>query len=250
MPITSYSVKEISGTLHDKLNNIQNLDTITLCYLTHILTIHPSQTRIMAASARKRAKEDDRRKKEKVQEEKESAKRLKEETAKKKENEEAKKKDNDDVDREKKREEKVAAANKRKEEEEANETELDKEKDVNTINANGNLETEETGANADENSNKGTTRKKARKERKNSMRDNRAREQDAMLIPTYCRVPHVGNTDYIHTAADNPTINSSIVRFDSYCSHKPHGTSKPHFPSTKGYLPSITSISKIQYILQ
>ena len=72
----------MSGTLHNKLNNIQNLDTITLCYLTHILTIHSSQNCIMAASDSKRAKEDGRRKKDKVQEEKEVAKRLKEETAK------------------------------------------------------------------------------------------------------------------------------------------------------------------------
>ena len=49
---------------------------------------------------------------------------------------------------------------------------------------------------------------------------------------------------------DNPTINSSLVRYDSCCGHKPHGTSKPSFSSTKGYLLSITSISKIQYILQ
>ena len=44
---------------------------------------------------------------------------------------------------------------------------------------------------------------------------------------------------------DNPTINSSIVRYDSNCSHKPSGTSKPNFSSPKGYLPSITSIRKI-----
>ena len=49
---------------------------------------------------------------------------------------------------------------------------------------------------------------------------------------------------------DNPTINSSIVRYDSNCSHKPHGTSKPTFSSTKGYLTSITSIIKIQSIIQ
>ena len=47
---------------------------------------------------------------------------------------------------------------------------------------------------------------------------------------------------------DNPTINSSLVRYDSYWSHKPHGTSKPPFPPPKGYFPSITSISKIQSI--
>ena len=69
--------------------------------------------------------------------------------AKKKENKEAKKKDNENVDREKKQEEKVAAANKRKEEEESNAMEVDKEKDMNIIKANDNLETEETGANAD-----------------------------------------------------------------------------------------------------
>ena len=44
---------------------------------------------------------------------------------------------------------------------------------------------------------------------------------------------------------DNPTINSSIMRYDSNCSHKTRGTSKPTFSSPKGYLPSITSISKI-----
>ena len=105
-------------------------------------------------------------KKEKVQEEKEAAKCLKEETAKNKENEEAKKRDNENVDCKKKREEKVAAANKRKEEEESNAMEVDKEKDVNTIKSNDNLETEETGANADNTSDKETMRKKARKGRK------------------------------------------------------------------------------------
>ena len=49
---------------------------------------------------------------------------------------------------------------------------------------------------------------------------------------------------------DNPTMNSSLVRYDSYYSHKPYGTSEPPFSSTKGYLPSIMSISKIQYIQQ
>ena len=55
---------------------------------------------------------------------------------------------------------------------------------------------------------------------------------------------------YLQRGCDNPTINYSLVRYDSYCSHKPHGTSKPPFSSTKGYLPSITSISKIQSIQQ
>ena len=49
----------------------------------------------------------------------------------------------------------------------------------------------------------------------------------------------------LQQGCDNPTINSSIVRYDSNCSHKPCGTSKPTFPSPKVYLPSITSISKI-----
>ena len=56
--------------------------------------------------------------------------------------------------------------------------EVEKEKDVNTINANDILETEDTGANADDTSNKGTMRKKARKERNKARRDKRAREQD------------------------------------------------------------------------
>ena len=59
------------------------MDTITLCYLTHNLTIHTSQICIMAAHASKRAKEDDRQKKEKVQEKKEASKRLKEDMEKK-----------------------------------------------------------------------------------------------------------------------------------------------------------------------
>ena len=83
------------------------------------------------------------------------------------------------MDREKKREEKVAAANKQKEEEEANSMGVDKEKDVNTINANDNLETEETGANADDTSDKGTMMKKAGKESKKASKDKRSREQDA-----------------------------------------------------------------------
>ena len=36
---------------------------------------------------------------------------------------------------------------------------------------------------------------------------------------------------------DNTTISSSLVGYDSYCNHKTHGTSKPDFSSTKGYLP-------------
>ena len=40
--------------------------------------------------------------------------------------------------------------------------EVDKDKDVNTINANDNLETEDTGANADNTRNKGTMNKKGR----------------------------------------------------------------------------------------
>ena len=56
--------------------------------------------------------------------------------------------------------------------------EVEKEKDVNTIKANENLETEETGANADNTSDKGSMRKKARKERNKARKDKRAREQD------------------------------------------------------------------------
>ena len=57
-----------------------------------------------------------------------------------------------------------------------NEMEVNKEKDVNTINANDNLETEETGANANDTSNNGTMRKKASKERKKAGSDKRERE--------------------------------------------------------------------------
>ena len=41
-----------------------------------------------------------------------------------------------------------------------------------------------------------------------------------------------------------------LVRYDLYCSHKPYGTSKPPFPSTKGCLPWITSIRKLLSIQQ
>ena len=83
------------------------------------------------------------------------------------------------MDREKKREEKVAAANKRKEEEESNAMEVDKEKDMKIIKANDNLETEETGTNANDTSDKWTMRKKERKGGKKARKDKRAREQDA-----------------------------------------------------------------------
>ena len=112
--------------------------------------------------------------------------------AKKKENEEANKKDIENVDREKKREEKVAAANKRKEEEESNAMEVVKDKDMKTIKANDNLETEETGANANDTSNKGTMRKKASKERRKARRDKRAREQDANTDETLVHSPPSG----------------------------------------------------------
>ena len=46
---------------------------------------------------------------------------------------------------------------------------------------------------------------------------------------------------YLQRGCDNPTL----VGYDSNCSHKPRGTSKPTFSSPKGYLPSFTSISKI-----
>ena len=49
----------------------------------------------------------------------------------------------------------------------------------------------------------------------------------------------------LQRGGDNPTINSSLVRYDANCNHKPRGTSKPTFSSPKGYLPSSTSISKI-----
>ena len=78
------------------------------------------------------------------------------------------------------------------EEEEANAMEVDNEKDMNTINANNNLETEETGANADDTSNKGTMRKKARKERKKASRDKRAREKGANTDETPVHSPSSG----------------------------------------------------------
>ena len=45
----------------------------------------------------------------------------------------------------------------------------------------------------------------------------------------------------LQRGGDNPII----VGYDSNCSHKTCGTSKPTFSSPKDYLPSFTSISKI-----
>ena len=70
--------------------------------------------------------------------------------------------------------------------------EVDKEKDVNTINANENLETEETGANADNTSDKEIMRKKPRKGRKKVRKDKREREQDANTDETPVHSPPSG----------------------------------------------------------
>ena len=67
--------------------------------------------------------------------------------------------------------------------------EVDKEKGVNIINASDNLETEETGANDDDTSDKETMRKKARKGRNKARKDNRAREQDANMDETPVHSP-------------------------------------------------------------
>ena len=132
--------------------------------------------------------------------------------AKKKENEEAKKKDNENVDREKKREEKVVAANKQKEEVEANVIKVDNKKDVNTIKANDNLETEETGSNADDTSDKETMRKKARKGRKKARKDKRAREQDANTNETPVHSPPSG----LQRATYRFVLPRSALKFDDY----------------------------------
>ena len=73
-----------------------------------------------------------------------------------------------------------------------------------------------------------------------------------LFVNLVCQNPSPYTEIFLHRLSlclkwgyDNPTINSSIVRYDSNCSHKPRGTSNPTFSSPKGYLPSITSISKI-----
>ena len=48
----------------------------------------------------------------------------------------------------------------------------------------------------------------------------------------------------LQQGCDNPTINSSLVIYDSYCIHKPHGTSKPTFSSPKGYFPQSRQSAK------
>ena len=78
-----------------------------------------------------------------------------------------------------------------------------------------------------------------------------------VFVNLVCQNPSSYTENYLQRSSlcmqrgcDNPTINYSLVRYDSYCIHKPHGTSKPPFYSPKGYLPSITSIRNIQSILQ
>ena len=90
--------------------------------------------------------------------------------------------------------------------------EVDKDKDVNTINANDNLETEETGANADDTNGKGTTRKKARKERKKARRDKRSREQDANTDETPVHSPTSG----LRRATSRFALPRSALNFDNY----------------------------------
>ena len=53
-----------------------------------------------------------------------------------------------------------------------------------------------------------------------------------MNSPLKCLLKNLSLGKYCRTGGDihdNPTIDSSLVRYDSYCSHKPHGTSKPPF---------------------
>ena len=89
---------------------------------------------------------------------------------------------------------------------------MDKEKDVNTIYANDKLETEETGANADDTSDKGTTRKKARKERKKARKDKRAREQDVDTDETPVHSP----PSALQRATSRFGLPRSALNFDNY----------------------------------
>ena len=90
--------------------------------------------------------------------------------------------------------------------------EVDKEKDVNTIKANDKLETEETGANADDTSDKGTMRKKARKDRKKARKDKRAKEQDANTDETPLHSPLSG----LQRATSRFALPRSALNFDNY----------------------------------
>ena len=83
---------------------------------------------------------------------------------------------------------------------------------MNTINANDNLETEETGANADGTSDKGTMMKKARNERKKARRDKRAREQDADTDENPLHSPPTG----LRRATSRFALPRSALNFDKY----------------------------------
>ena len=90
--------------------------------------------------------------------------------------------------------------------------EVDKEKDVNTINANDNLETEETDANDDNTSDKGIMRKKARKERKKARRDKRERDQEANTDETPVQSPPTG----LQRATYRFALPRSALNFENY----------------------------------
>ena len=92
---------------------------------------------------------------------------------------------------------------------------VDKEKYVNTINANDNLENEDTGANADDTSDKVTTRKKERKERKKSRRDKRAKEQEENTDKNPVHSSPTG----LRRETSRFTLPRSALNFDKY-NHK------------------------------
>ena len=90
--------------------------------------------------------------------------------------------------------------------------EVDKEKDMNIIIADDNLETEETGANADNKIDKNTMRKKARKERKKARKDKKAREQDANTDETPVHSP----PSVLQRATSRFAVPRSALNFDKY----------------------------------
>ena len=83
---------------------------------------------------------------------------------------------------------------------------------MNIIKANDNLETEETGANADNTSDKKTMRKKARKEMKKASKDKRAREQDANTDEIPVHSPQSG----LRRVTSRFTLPRSTFNFDNY----------------------------------
>ena len=75
------------------------------------------------------------------------------------------------------------------------------------------------------------------------------------FVNIVCQNPFSSTENCLHRLSiclqrgcDNPTSNSSIVRYDSNCSHKPCGTSKPTFPHQRVIFPHSLQSAKYRIV--